>query len=42
MSLLFTVVSVETAPRVGLGIGAVLTLAAGLVSLLRAKPLVVT
>ena len=31
MSLLLTVASVESAPRVGLGIGAVLTLAAGLV-----------
>ena len=39
MSLLFTVASVESAPRVGLGIGAVLTLAAGLVSVLRVKPL---
>ena len=42
MSLLFTVASVESAPRVGLGIGAVLTLAAGLVSLLRVKPLMET
>jgi DHA2 family multidrug resistance protein-like MFS transporter len=39
MSLLFAVASVETAPRVGLGIGAMLTLAAGLISLLRAGPL---
>ncbi len=39
MSLLFTVATVESAPRLGLGIGAVLALAAGLVSLLRAKPL---
>ena len=38
MSLLFTVASVDAAPRVGLGIGAVLTLAAGLVSVLRVKP----
>ena len=38
MSLLFTVASVESAPRVGLGIGAVLTLVAGLVSVLRVKP----
>ena len=38
MSLLFTGASVELAPRVGLGIGAVLTLAAGLVSLLRLRP----
>jgi DHA2 family multidrug resistance protein-like MFS transporter len=39
MSLLFTVASVESAPRVGLGIGAVLTLLAGLVSLLQVKPM---
>jgi DHA2 family multidrug resistance protein-like MFS transporter len=39
MSLLFTVASVESAPRVGLGIGAVLTLLAGLVSVLRVKPM---
>jgi DHA2 family multidrug resistance protein-like MFS transporter len=38
MSLLFTLVSAESAPRVGLGIGAVLTLAAGLVSVLRVQP----
>ena len=37
MNLLFTVASVESAPRVGLGIGAVLTLVAGLVSVLRVK-----
>jgi MFS transporter, DHA2 family, multidrug resistance protein len=42
MSLLFTVASVDSAPRVGLGIGAVLTLVAGLVSLLRVKPLMET
>ena len=42
MSLLFTVASVESAPRVGLAIGAVLTLAAGLVSVLRVKPLMET
>jgi DHA2 family multidrug resistance protein-like MFS transporter len=35
MSLLFTVASAGAAPRIGLGIGAVLTLAAGGVSLLR-------
>lgn len=39
MSLLFTVASVESAPRVGLGIGAALTLLAGFVSVLRVKPL---
>jgi MFS transporter, DHA2 family, multidrug resistance protein len=39
MSLLFAVASVEAAPRIGLGIGAVLTLLAGLMGLLRAKPL---
>ncbi len=38
MSLLFTVASVESAPRIGLGVGALLTLLAGLVSLLRVKP----
>ena len=42
MSLLFTVASVESAPRVGLGIGAVLTLTAGLVSVLRVQPLTET
>lgn len=42
MSLLFTVASVESAPRVGLGIGAVLTLVAGFVSVLRVKPLAET
>jgi MFS transporter, DHA2 family, multidrug resistance protein len=35
MTLLFTLTSAETAPRLGLGIGAVLTLMAGLVSTLR-------
>lgn len=35
MSLLFTMASVDAAPTVGLGIGAVLTLVAGLVSTLR-------
>jgi MFS transporter, DHA2 family, multidrug resistance protein len=39
MSLLFTVASVESAPRVGLGIGAALTLTAGLVSVLRIQPM---
>jgi len=39
VSLLFSVASVESAPRVGLGVGAVLTLVAGLVSVLRVKPL---
>lgn len=42
MSLLLTVASVESAPRVGLGIGAVLTLFAGLLSVLRVKPWVET
>ena len=42
MSLLFTLVSAESAPRVGLGIGAVLTLVAGLVSVLRVQPLTET
>jgi DHA2 family multidrug resistance protein-like MFS transporter len=35
MTLLFTLTSVDVAPRIGLGIGAALTLAAGLVSTLR-------
>ena len=35
MTLLFTLTSVDAAPRIGLGIGAALTLAAGLVSTLR-------
>jgi len=38
MSLLFSMASADAAPRVGLAIGAVLTLVAGLVSVLRAKP----
>jgi DHA2 family multidrug resistance protein-like MFS transporter len=38
MTLLFTLTSVDAAPRLGLGIGAALTLAAGLVSTLRARP----
>ena len=38
MSLLFAMASVDTATRIGLGIGAVLTLAAGLVSTLRFRP----
>lgn len=36
MTLLFTATSIELAPRIGLGIAAVLTLVAGLVSMLRA------
>ena len=39
MSLLFTLISAVTAPQIGLGIGAVLTLAAGLVSALRISPM---
>ena len=35
MTLLFTLTPVDAAPRIGLAIGAVLTLAAGLISLLR-------
>jgi DHA2 family multidrug resistance protein-like MFS transporter len=38
MSLLFTLTSADAAPRIGLGIGAVLTLVAGLVSTLRVRP----
>ena len=37
MSLLFTVASAEAAPRIGLAMGALLTLAAGLASTLRVK-----
>ncbi|MBZ0118179.1 MAG: MFS transporter, partial [Sandaracinaceae bacterium] len=37
MALLFTLTSMERAPRIGLGIAAVLTLVAGLVSMLRAS-----
>lgn len=37
MSLLFTVASADTAPRIGLEIGSALALAAGIVSLLRTK-----
>jgi MFS transporter, DHA2 family, multidrug resistance protein len=39
MTQLFTLTSVDAAPRIGLGIAAVLTLAAGLVSALRVRPL---
>jgi DHA2 family multidrug resistance protein-like MFS transporter len=39
MTLLFSLVSVDSAPRIGLAIGAALTLAAGLVSTLRAGAL---
>lgn len=39
MTLLFTVASIDTAPRIGLVIAAVLALAAGLVSVLRARPI---
>ena len=35
MTLLFTLTSVENAPRIGLGIGSVLTLVAGMVSVVR-------
>jgi DHA2 family multidrug resistance protein-like MFS transporter len=38
MTLLFTLASLDLAPRIGLAIGAALTLAAGLVSTLRARP----
>lgn len=39
MSLLFTVASADVTPRIGLAIGAVLTLAAGFVSMLRVAPM---
>jgi DHA2 family multidrug resistance protein-like MFS transporter len=38
MTLLFTMTSIDLAPRIGLGIAAVLTLIAGVVSTLRAPP----
>jgi DHA2 family multidrug resistance protein-like MFS transporter len=38
MTLLFTMTSIDLAPRVGLGIAAVLTLLAGLISTLRGAP----
>jgi DHA2 family multidrug resistance protein-like MFS transporter len=38
MTLLFTLIPFDAAPRIGLGIGAALTLAAGLVSTLRVRP----
>jgi len=38
MTLLFTLTSIDVAPRIGLGIAAALTLVAGLVSMLRAPP----
>ena len=39
MTLLLTMTSVDAAPRIGLGLAAVLALAAGLVSTLRDKPI---
>lgn len=42
MTLLFAVTSVDAAPRTGLGIGAALTFAAGLVSTLRVRPMAQT
>ena len=39
LTLLFTLTSADAAPQIGLGIGAVLTFVAGLVSTLRARPL---
>jgi DHA2 family multidrug resistance protein-like MFS transporter len=39
MTLLFTLTSLDVAPRIGLGIAAVLALAAGLVSALRGRPI---
>lgn len=40
MSLLFTAAAADAAPRIGLGIGAVLALAAGIASMVRARPAV--
>ena len=39
ITLLFTLTSVDSAPRIGLGIAGVLTLVAGLVSTLRVRPI---
>lgn len=39
MTLLFTLTSADAVPQIGLGIGAMLTLAAGLVSTLRVRPM---
>lgn len=39
MTLLFTLASADAAPRIGLGIGAVLTFVAALVSMLRVSPM---
>lgn len=39
MTLLFTLASADAAPQIGLGIGAVLTFVAGLVSMLRVSPM---
>lgn len=39
MTLLFTIASADAAPQIGLGIGAVLTFVAGLVSMLRVSPM---
>lgn len=38
MTLLFTLTSIDAAPRIGLGVAALLTLTAGLISTLRATP----
>ena len=38
MTLLFSLISIDSAPRIGLGIAAVLTLAAGLVGMVRSQP----
>jgi len=38
MTLLFTLANADMAPRIGLALGAALTLVAGLVSLLRREP----
>ena len=42
MTLLFTMTSISAAPRIGLAVASLLTLAAGLVSTLRAGPVAVT
>ena len=38
MTMLFALVPIDAAPRIGLGVAAVLALAAGVVSMLRSQP----
>ena len=39
MTMLFALLSIDAAPRIGLGIAAALALTAGLVSMLRSQPM---